>query len=515
MSKTGGTGDAFRIREYKAYPEAPGETTLSLADAKKLLEDFSQGMRPLTDPIEPVSGTDPASARKKLLSTTDVDLSTPPQPVNAAKRSGLRASMEKLGTFAKNHPWLTAGLVFATLMVGVTAYLTVQAFLGHDTISILGAHPEIGGGLTFMMVYYTVYLINLCRRSALKDDLEARIHEHNKFIDELSQAKDVDLEALGKRMNAEIMKLGVTFLEIEQQQSATQEVLQQQFDKAKLAHENIKNLQQGLLRLYREQGTTMPEGTRVVVEQTMDQLSLAIRDGARMAALEFPSRASTPVIPTIEILPSTIVIPPLQTETMKANAEKLLSFREKIQSLLAGAGTTLKQSPGSMALFVGGLGMCVLSGVAIFFYLHGATNLYFFGSLSLMSIVPMGIYGISLIYEGYNNATIGSLQRDLEEIERNGAARKEALDNEQKRLERIQQSAAVTLQDFTSRWTEFQKIEAAHIKENTRVLAQENVAGLAVVQEKCETTLRLLYGNNPDIQRILQGVADGANLVAQ
>jgi hypothetical protein len=512
---TGGTDDVFKVHRYAVYPQAdldifPPETT------KQLLDDFKRGTTPLSPLPPPPSSVDLSAALQTITTNTTVDLDAPPLPANQVKQAAVKGSLQKLASFANNHPWLTIGFTLAILLLAGAAYLTVQNFLGHETLTIFQAHPVLGLSVIGMLVFYTAYLINMCKRAAMKDALEAKIEAQNKFTQELAKTKELDMEQLVKKKNAHILTLGRQFVETEKIHQEQYKALAKRRDDVKQTVENIEKCQTWLIGALVKLGQTMSTRDIEKTQSTLTQATLAIDRGGRLLNATFPEKTAAPLIPQLELLPSSVTFPPIPTEAMEKNKQKLLTLGEKLKNLLDGMGSTLKESPGTVLLLAGGVLMCLLAGVAIGFYLHGFTNLYFFGTLSLTAILPLAIYGLSMIYEGYNRATILKLEKDLENLEKNTQERTAALATQEQRIERINTEANTTLEKFSTDWASFQTQETTRLQTITQKLQDSEEKSLSAIENQCVTLLGdLYYGQVPpeEVKRLLDEKAKGATIL--
>jgi hypothetical protein len=417
---------------------------------------------------------------------------------NEAKRAGLLSKMQSLGTFAKQHPWLTAGFLVAMILVICTAYFTVEALLGHTTVNLFMVHPEIGGGLSFMGIYYSVYLINMCRRAKVKDDLEARVQAHNQLNDELGKSKSADVKILTAEMNRGVSDMKKTLM-------STEMHLRRTFEDQKKRVENAqKNLTiiQAKKRSFEDLLVTKKNLSEEAKRQLIDAIttaSQAIEAGARLVLTKVASAESRPEIPFLVLETGEISFPPLQTEEMKNNQEKQKRAVGKIKTALEGLQAYLIQNPASRMMWITGLAMCLLAGVALAFYFRGATSIYFFGELSLAAIVSMVIYGVSLIYEAYNNTTIERLKDELKKIEITNEQRRQSIQNELEKLDSIRQSAQKTFVDFAQNWNTFLNLEVSQLTQNLDELRSVEEKNNTVFNKFADTLFSIFSEISKDV----------------
>jgi hypothetical protein len=399
------------------------------------------------------------------------------------------------------------------MLVACTCYVTVHSLLGHTAISIFQAHPELSGALTFMSIYYSVYLINLCRKAKIRDDLEARVHAHRQFTNELMRGSKIDITAQTQAMNRNIQDIGKRLITTENNLRKTHDRVEKRWAEAKSVREKIEEYKKGLLQLYRQHGEFAPQQKQEMPETAFVNAANVIREGAQFFTSQFPSVEEIPKIPQLEFLEAKTLIPFDETEEMKQNQLKQGALLKTMEATLDAIGPFLKKHPFSTTLLIGGLAMCILSGLALDFYFHGATNMYFFGALSITAILPMMMYGLSLVYEGYNSAIINGLEEELREIDENSRVKMQAIEQDLERLDNIKKTASATFDDFVSKWTAFQAIESEQLYKDIEAI--EEATPWKSVEDVSKFLLDTLRPTNPDLslpetKRVVQGYADGA-----
>jgi hypothetical protein len=427
-------------------------------ETQKILESFTQGHRPPDSLPEP-TGTivDDIQARQESIKNI-LQLEQEIKAAHASKRAGLMEKMQKIGTFAANHPFLSMGFLVGLLMVAVTGYLTFEALLGHQTIALFHMHPELGGGLTFMMIYYSIYLISLCRQAAIKDEETARIKMHEEFRKELTKSRTHNLKDLASRMNIKTFKLAEDYLAMEQDIQKTRSIINQELDTARKSLQEIKEYQKSIFQLIEAHAYKMPTATAESVAVTFIKMCAIIRSGEEELLANLPEITKVPGILKLEFEDNLLDFS--EKNEMSDNVKKLARFKKAMTSFFKNIRLYLKNNPGSVSLMAGGLLMCILTGLAFYFYAKGASDIYFFGELSLVTIAPMAIYGFSLIYEGYSNSSITSLQQKLKELEQEDVKEIRELTEELNRLENIKKQTAKTFEKFQNEWLQFLKLES-------------------------------------------------------
>jgi hypothetical protein len=439
---------------------------------------------------EPSPYANPQAMSDEIIERDVINTETP-VPQNVAKRGALLQKMQQLGQFAAKHPFLTVGFVIALLLVACTSYLGLHALLGHATVSILEAEVAVGGGTVFMTLYNAVYLINLCRRAKLKDDLKARAKINNQNIDQDLKNKQKDLQRLENQIDS--IKKDTIRTSIEQEK-INREAHEATYKRLKEAEENLRKIEEyktdmhGLIHKRPEGQEETAEAIRAAIQKIENKIT----DGAKLLVAtalveseKFPKEIPKEPKESKFDLNTKIIWPSGITSKMKKNQLKVLTLKQKLGKNINALATTLKNNPVSSALLMAGVVMFALSGVALYFYLGGATSLYFFGAIDLMSIVPMAIYGLSLIFEGYNSFTIQSLENKMREDKKRGDEQMRALEEERARLNGIFDQTNKKYADFNKSWGELQKLEVQVLEQEARV--QEIIQTIHDVALKSET----------------------------
>jgi len=484
---------------------------------KQTLEEFTNTQQPFTVPPTPALFIDGMQATRQTTQKI-MALIGNPSVENAVKREAILDKMQPLVAFAKRHPFLTAGFLIALILVLCTTYLTIQALLGHTSITLFMAHPEIGAGLSFMGIYYSVYLINLCRRAKMSDDLAARVLEHHKFHEEANKAKSRDITQLTTTMNSAI-------LDMAQKMVATdlnlKEALVDKKNRIEALQNNltsIKEKRQKLQDLLVSRSDLSPESQKSLRE-SIEAASVAIEEGSRQIAFKISIAEELPELPFLELETGELTLPLTQTEEMKSNQSKQKRLAQKLYKHIADTAHLLNQYPGTKAMWGVGIAMCLLAGVGLYFYFHGATNLYFFGTLSVASVVSMMFYGINLLYEGYNHATIKRLSEELKQMEKTNHERRSLMSLELQQLDMIQRSAISTFKDFAEKWNKFLQIESDYLRQDLDALFSAETKNKTALDKMTETLFKVLEEisdiGRGEVNRIVNSFSQGATHLPQ
>lgn len=486
---------------------------MSIKNEKQIFEDFKNGGEPMTnlsqDPL--VASLElTTDAQSRLSSHVDVDLSETIPTENLQKRSELQVKMKNLAHFAKNHPFLTSGFMIALLLVGISAYFTINSLLGHTSFSILGAHPAIGGGITFMTLYYSIYLINLCRRAAIKDELASRLKAHEELSEELMKSEKVDLRSLTEKINLNIQNFHESQRTIESNLRANAQIVKQHYTTQMEALEKLKADQKKLEQLIEKDTKKMPKETQKILLGALNQTTNAIREGSLLLtkAPSFPSLEEIPQLSQLEI-----EFPDEPTPNMKENQKKQQALKGKFEIAFSENVAFIKKNPSGITFFVAGLMMCAFSGIALAFYLHGSSSIFFFGSISLTTLLPISTYGLNLLYEARNSSRINELKSQLKEIQEINAKRKEDLQAERKQLDEIRKKTSNTFQQFTEQWGSFLKLESASLREDMKLL--ETLPSISAAEAYVDSLLKEIAPFYEDLppeegMRIAQQFQQGA-----
>lgn len=319
----------------------------------------------------PSLGTDAPNTHEICLDPAHENL----ENVRANERMETR--FDQTLALAKKHPWLTTALVAALFLFVACSYVTVQALLGHTTISLFHAHPELGAGMCFMTLYYGVYLLNLAKRARLKDELEYKIAT--------LPAREAELRA---ELNAKFTRAKETLHELHNYSN------QLIAARSTLATDGFDEL------IGRAQNTVV-EGFTLIGREADETQGVELN-------LSFPE--------------------------MERNLELSRSIGSKCLNLVKETGSFMRENPKAALMIFGGLLMCGLGGVALYHWSSGMTNAYFLGGLSLLTIMPMLGYGVCMLYEGYNRAELNKLERLEREMERATEIARSALTREHKRI---------------------------------------------------------------------------------
>ncbi len=484
---------------------------ISARERSEIMSEYVVGDRPLSMLDEPRAFGPLEAQHKSLSNLVAVFKEQHPTEEKLSVMKRMSRGLNRAAEFVRKHPWLSAGMVVAILLFIATSYLTVSALMGHTSIAIFHAHPEIGAGIAFMTLYYGVYLLNMSRRAALKDDLEKRIEAHNEFKNKLISRRELNIQEIVEDMNDEIGETNRSLQLIQKEMHLAHQEVKLQYDKANAVLNRVKEYQQTLITLLRE---NLPTAQKEDVMEALERASAAVRSGGD--TLVFPEmETELPLVPVMKIVSEHIEIPDTVTENMEENARKARSMGQKFKGLFTGMNKFMSENPGSASLVISGLAMCVLAGVASYFWLHGMSNMYFFGSLSAMTIAPMFIYGLSMVYEGYNSGVINDLRRQLNRIDEDNEKRNEALDQERERLNKIARQARGTFQQFTKSWQEFHQVESEKHKLALEGLRERDVSMWQHAEGFCEAIIRSLLRIYPEIEpvearRVLSEPAKGA-----
>lgn len=457
-----------------------------------VLDDFHSG-KPLSTLQKPQELIDVVNARKVMLSKTMAVLKEPDKK-NISSMERLGNGFNRVTRFAWNHPWLTAGIVIALLLFLATSYLTVSALMGHTSIAILGAHPELGASIAAMTLYYGVYLVNMARRAALKDDLEKGIEAQNALRKKIVDEPDTNISTLVADMNKEISKINDHFAKIKDDTTHAHGVLKNQYDKANRSLKKIQAYQKQL-------GDQLPEEAKSLLRQT------------ELVCPILPETALQ--IKSLDVDTDVIEFPDFVTDAMEKRIRKGRSLGKKFTDFFKETGSFMTKNPGSTTLIFGGVAICLLGGVGAFFWLHGYSGIYFYGSLSAMTILPILIYGGSLVYEGYNSGTINDLRKKLLKMEENKNEIEEAIEREKNRLDEISHQARGTLRELSLKLEELHQFESEHVKAR-KLLEDYNIEQWHKIEGKCESLIDTYTNLFPNLniveaRRVLMDLALGAS----
>lgn len=484
------------------------------AEEQQIIDEFNATHEPLTLP-GPIEITPDIVRAKKALSGELAGTISTPNPENEVKKGRIREAFSNLGQFIKNHPFYTVGLIVGLILVVGAAHFLATSLAGHFNISIFNAHIIVGGGVVFMAIYYGVYLINMARRASVKDDLEAQVEAHNKLVKHIFTSQDHDLQqhVLGLNRNISLAAEGNLKLREEAKRQEASLIQTLQASESSLAH-MVRTQRALLLSVTANQ----PQETRDALLQGLDKLTKDISEGA--ALLNSRSDEALPLIPFLKIETQQGEIPDQVTDAMEDNQLKLCSMGERFVALLEDIGNFVVNNPGSTFLIFSGFLMTLAAGVGVYFWFHGATNLFFIGSLSILTLAPMVIYGFSFIYEGYLSGLINDLRRKVKQIEQDNEKRIAFLEDEQRRLALIQTQAQESLQDFQQSWVEFHQRESQRLNSLSTKIEQQSIKQTTIVEAMAgllETLVAPLFPSSEEakssVRNALNQQAEGAILL--
>lgn len=456
--------------DYQSYQET------RQAEEQRIVAEFVATHEPMTIP-GPIDMTpDIDRAREQLVNNLSGTVSNP-NPENQAKKGRIREAFSNLGQFIKNHPFYTIGLIVGLILVVGAAHFLATSLAGQFNISIFNAHIIVGGGVVFMAIYYGVYLINMARRAAVKDDLEAQVEAHNKLIKHIFTSQDRNLQQHVQQLNHDISVATKEHLKLHEEAKKQETSLRKTLQASESSLDQMVKIQKTLLLSVT---ANQPTETKELITRGLEKLTEGISEGA--ALLNSRADEAMPLIPFLKIETQQGEIPDQVTDAMEENQLKLRSMGERFLILLQDIGNFVVDNPGSSFLIFSGLLMTLAAGIGVYFWFHGATNLFFIGSLSILTLAPMVIYGFSFIYEGYLSGVINDLRRKVKKIEQDNQKRIESLDEEQNRLALIQTQAQESLQGFQKSWVEFHKKEGQRISALTAKLEQSTVTQSTIVE---------------------------------
>ena len=418
-----------------------------------LFTHVSSGYHPLMETAlpPPAENLNPEKAKAQILNKSNLVIESekiPPQRKDLLAK--LQKSSSELADFAKKHPFLTAGFVLGIIFL-FCAFPTLASVLAHESgITLFHAQLAVGMGLVMMTIYYGVYLINLARRAALKDDLEARVELLTRREESLLSG-EADQE-FGAKVIQDAKKIGEVGQQKidalrQQYQESERTILNAEKNRDRLI-ETQKKLQAHINSVFFPQ---LPQEMQDSARRLNESFSNEIRNGAKhLASFE-------PMILTPELV---LEIPEAPTPKQIANqqiqqqmGEHMKGFFDTLGGYLGSFVSMVKENPISMLIGLVGTVFTLLAIPALTYWLSGYQSVYLIGSLGLLGAFQFVIYGLSLIYESYNSAMIEKLKKELKSLEETTNAHEEKILQAKEALEKIQKQAQISLETYQQGWS--------------------------------------------------------------
>ncbi len=416
---------------------------------------------PLENDLPPPGQTH-SDISKQHLSHVSMNFSTPPQK-NLTNYEGVKLALGNALKFAKEHPFLAAGFILGAILI-VISFPTLSMALAHTAQITLG-HAEItvGLGLGAMFLTYGVTVINMARKAALKDELEAeikkqpvsrsssltdlktmaeteklRILREAKKISDESSSSISELSTLNEEMKAKQREQEKSLKELKDLQQKLLETISQDVFKSVSAEQERNEM----LKLLKNVGEEIEKGSELILEKIGEEQFPAIEDF--------------------------ILIPSSPSQEQEKNREIQQNIKTGLSALLPSMKTYLKEHPFSVGITVSGVFFVLLAIPMVIFLFKGDSSVVFLGSLSAAGAAQIFMYGASLVYEGYNSLRIETLKKDLKKLEEQIKA-EEKIPEERKK---IQEQAARSLEEFKNQWktllSDAEKMNAKRIEEQEK-----------------------------------------------
>lgn len=459
------TGGPYRFIKFGKQQDVDQE------EAKKIVSNYGQNIPLSSLPPPSLTIVEEQQTFNNDLSSTMNQFKEDEKHVEIGQRQVNNCN--KLTAFAKSHPILTAGIVAGILLFLVGAGIAVHALMGHATLTLFHQQVALGGGIAIMAIYYGVCLVNMARRTALKDEAQKQLESAEKLKEQIGEKSEKGIENIKKELNGRIALL---------QQKKIQE-----YNKAVEIKAVIKKYRDQLLKLTQN---SVPTSQLPYVNTALERANVVIN----APTLHFePEQPELPFI-------AEIVIPDVPTLEMKKNAQTA----EQMQGSFSKLVHFVKENPGSLLLMLGGLAIAALGGYGAYLYLHGASSLYFFGTLSVTTIAPFMIYGLSLAYEGYFNSETNRINKQLESLNRKDLENLRKISEGGEILEKIKAEGEKVIQSLGKEWANYQGKQGIDVE---AVGEWERVKGV------CEGILGMLGELPVESQKALNSLSQPYNYV--
>ncbi len=434
---TGGVGGVG------GHGEIPSRGFLNPAICQAYLK---QPLFDLPEPSETSSDTTTDDSTPQLSPSRSFDLTSPvPTEKQLAVIERMGNKFNEMTEFMGSHPWLSAGMVIAVLLFLATSYLTVSALMGHTTLTLFNAHPQIGAGVAGMTLVSSISLINMCRHAAINDKSTKLIEQSN-----FEETEDVEKRALRSQA-----KLNKRHTEFQKNQAKTLEEL-------KAIREALGKYKDSYEQKFKADLETITSSIEILEAQ------------APLAEPKFE-----------------VDLAPIQTESMKENKEIAQSIVKSTESLFSKIATYTLENPAAATLFVIAAGMLALTGVGTILFLHGMTHAYFLGTLTSTTLVPMLIYALTMVYEGHNSYVINQRTQELALSESQTEERRRLHLAQQERVEWVKNKALET-------------IEKQEVDQNKRLwnMKTDIIRGLALINEFKKVCPNLKFDESKALQSL-------------
>lgn len=206
----------------------------------------------------------------------------------------------------------------------------------------------------------------------------------------------------------------------------------------------------------------------------------------------------------------TIEIYPEPTRNMEKNQLLQRGIAEKLGEFFSSIGSAIKSNPASKGYYALGFAILALAGFGLYLWLNGYSDVYFFGMLSLPTLVPMAIYGLSLMYEGWNNSSINEQKKALEKINEEKGSRLKDLESKASKIAVIEETSQKSLSKFKQEWGKYLSAES----EKLASVQQEEKEWMQKMQENSVNFVTLLFTNlkkeeaQPGVTHLLKSIPE-------
>lgn len=486
----------------------------------RILSEFADADRPMDDATFREGSAEDLPSRRRLPGT----IVLPEQydsPVNRTLLQKLGKVFYNIWLFAKKHPFYTAGFILGLGLLALSAPLLVSVLSNQLGISILKAQVAVGLVTVGMAFYYAVFLINMARRHAFKDELEAAIDRHQKLGEQiLKLLSEEQLKKSAEKLEAKARDLERENLKQARDTRAKIEEIQSQILDLKEAQENVRAAQQKLKpSITKGFSKEIPEAIQLHCISAYDQAQEALKEGIALAA-----HPELLPLEEQEIFGEEITIPSAATAQMVKNQGYLSKLTKALVHLPGDLKTFIKNNPGSTVLIFTGLFLTIAAGVGLYFWLEGVTEVYLIGSLSLSTLLPLTMYGLSLMYEGYNSSTINKLTASLEAEKEKIKKVVEEFNQKKMQLKRVKASAKLSLEQFQEEWKAFHTKEMDYLEEQLqeKELSINRNMHLSRVVDECKNAyielLEFLLGEKipqEEVAELVRQPLNGATIAGQ
>lgn len=431
---------------------------------KKAFEDVSTPITPLPPPVPDVK---PQSAKDDILTKT-TQITLDPTIIPSERKGTIERVKGRVGevvSFVKKHPFLAGGMVLGVLLLFCAFPTLASSFAQITGVTLFHAQLTIGLGLGLMIFYYGIYLINLARRAAVKDELESKLESIQSNQSSLGKTtSEEEMNKIVKDISSQAQTLKTEMLEEVENRKSKQDNLEKTLYQMTSQSELLKT-KQTLESLLEGIGfKNLPIEKQTEIKILFKQISDQVTSGAHALTKERPlfvNESETPIKseqfflePVFEApqLPNEMTLSPPSSATQAERKVMQATIKSKLGDLISSIGTFAKEKPASFALIVLGVIFTLVAIPALVYWMHGFTSVYLLGTLTLAGVIQFIVYGVSLIYEGYNSGMIDQINKDLLKIEEDGKQRKEELQKMESQVERIQEKGIQSLAQYKTAW---------------------------------------------------------------